>query len=127
MLLAACAFVMTATATRISHLLMFRRLLSPVPSSPLAMSLWVVGTLLTKASLVILGCLIFACQPIAKAWHVAQPGSCIDRIAIYITIAVVNIISDIGLTILAILIVLPLHLSPLQKSHVFGMMIIGTM
>jgi hypothetical protein len=106
---------------------MFRRLLSAVPSSPLAMSLWVVGTLLAKASLVILGCLIFACQPIAKAWHVTQPGSCIDRIAIYITIAVVNIISDIGLMILAILIVLPLHLSPLQKSHVLGMMIIGAM
>jgi hypothetical protein len=117
---------MAATATRISHLLVFHRLLSAVPYSPLAASLWVVGTLLAKASLVILGCLIFACHPIAKAWHVAEPGSCINRTAIYITIAVVNIVSDMGLTILAVLVVLPLHLSPSQKSHVFGMMIIGT-
>jgi hypothetical protein len=124
---AACAFVVTLTLTRLSHILLLRRLFSAVsPATVLMARVWVAGGLLTVGCIILLGCLVFACRPVSKSWDPSVAGTCLNRAATYIAIAVFNVVSDLVLTMLTIWVVLPFRLSASQKSHVLAMMLVGS-
>lgn len=118
---------MTLTLTRISHILLLRRLVSVVPpATPLVARVWAAGGVLTVGCVVLLGCLVFACRPVSKSWDPSVAGTCLNRAATYITIAVFNVVSDLVLIMLTIWIVLPFRLSASQKSQVLAMMLVGS-
>lgn len=78
-------------------------------------SLLAVSTSTIVGSLVIICAFVFACRPVSKAWDISLSGSCIDQTAIFVALAVLNILSDIGLFILPIPVIFDLHISRAQK------------
>jgi len=72
--------------------------------------------------------LIFACNPIAKNWDITiTKGTCINRAAIYIATAVVNIATDVMLLILPIPMIFHLQMPTMQKVGVVFIFTLGSM
>jgi hypothetical protein len=70
--------------------------------------------------------LIFACQPIQKAWDITiTTGSCINRQGAYLATAVTNTASDIALIIIPIPAVWRLRMPLGQRLAVVGMFTVG--
>ncbi|KAH1403397.1 hypothetical protein KXX64_000543, partial [Aspergillus fumigatus] len=82
---------------------------------------WLRRALLGVTALTIVGsttivcCFVFACRPISKSWNVTLAGKCIDRTAIFIAVAVQNVVSDILLIALPAPIIYELHLPRAEK------------
>jgi hypothetical protein len=112
-LAAACLFVTGLCLARLSHLIFLNRLM--------AAKKWLRRALLGVTAFNIVGsstivcCFVFACQPISKSWNVSLAGKCIDRTAIFIAVAVQNIVADILLIALPAPIIYELHLPRAQK------------
>lgn len=81
-------------------------------------SLYIVATFIIVASFVIVCTFIFACQPVAKSWDISLKGKCLDRAAVFVAVAVLNIISDLCLLLLPVPIILELHASRVQKAKI---------
>ena len=111
---ATCLFVSGHCLARLAHLIFFHRLV--------AAKKWLRYVLLAVAALIIIGSLViictfvFACRPIGKAWDISASGSCMDRSAIFVALAALNICSDICLFILPIPVVFDLRISGAQKA-----------
>jgi hypothetical protein len=98
---------------RLSHLIFLNHLM--------AAKKWLRRALLGVTAFNIVGsstivcCFVFACQPISKLWNISLAGKCIDRTAIFIAVAVQNIVADILLITLPVPIIYELHLPQAQK------------
>jgi hypothetical protein len=112
-LAAACLFVTGLCLARLSHLIFLNRLMTA--KKWLRRALIGVTALIIVGSTTIVCCFVFACRPISKSWNVTLAGKCIDRTAIFIAVAVQNIVSDILLIALPALIIYELHLPRAEK------------
>lgn len=71
---------------------------------------------------------IFACTPVKRGWDITiTEGSCINRAALYIATAVLNMITDILLLLLPIPIVVRLQMPRIQKLGLILIFAIGSM
>jgi hypothetical protein len=87
-------------------------------------SIYCVASVIIIGSFTTSGCLIFACRPISKSWNLAEPGQCLNRGAVYVAIAVLNIISDLTLTILPVSLVISSQLVSAHKVRIIAMMLV---
>lgn len=87
-------------------------------------SIYCVASVIIIGSITTSGCLIFACRPISKSWNAAETGQCLNRGAVYVAIAVLNIISDLTLTMLPVSLVLSSQLTSAHKARVIAMMLV---
>ncbi|KAL2830955.1 hypothetical protein BJY01DRAFT_240264 [Aspergillus pseudoustus] len=93
-----CLFVLSLCLVRLSQLAFIYRLSKISNSKKWAQyAVLTVGTFVAGGSFTLMCCFIFACQPISKTWDVSLKGKCIDRSAIYLSVAIFNIFSDIFL------------------------------
>lgn len=79
-------------------------------------------------SFAIIFALIFPCNPIAKNWDVSiTTGTCINRSAIYIATAAVNVATDLSLLLLPIPVVLKLQVPNFQKAGLIFIFTLGSL
>nr|OQO19288.1 hypothetical protein B0A51_11178 [Rachicladosporium sp. CCFEE 5018] len=78
---------------------------------------WGIGIIITAMLL---------CQPIAKLWNPAIPGSCIDLVKFYYGIQIPNILTDLLIIIVPIKEVLTLDLTRKLKIGAITMFLLGT-
>lgn len=97
------------------------------PGSRFRASLYGLGGIIILGSITTSCCLIFACRPVSKSWNAAEQGRCINRGVVYVAIAVLNIISDVALTVLPILLVMSSQLASSQKFRIVAMMLVFCM
>ncbi|KIW03028.1 uncharacterized protein PV09_05682 [Verruconis gallopava] len=72
--------------------------------------------------------LIFACNPIAKAWNATiTEGSCVNRGALYLSVAISNISTDMILLVMPIPLVWRLQMPRAQKFGLVFIFVIGSM
>jgi hypothetical protein len=88
-------------------------------------ALYAIAAVVVGYSIAITFALIFACQPIAKAWNGAIEGSCIDQNGLYAATAVTNTVTDVALIVVPIPVVVSLHMPLIQKIGLFFMFVIG--
>lgn len=87
----------------------------------------IVMTIVVGYSIALIGVLLFSCRPIAKAWDYAAPGTCINRPAVYIATAVINIVTDLAILTLPIPMVAKLKLPLQQKIGLACMFAVGSL
>ncbi|KAL3440518.1 hypothetical protein BJX65DRAFT_316433 [Aspergillus insuetus] len=88
-------------------------------------ALYAIAAIVVGYSIAITFALIFACQPIAKAWNGTLEGSCIDQNGLYAATAVTNTVTDVALIVVPIPVVVSLHMPLIQKIGLFFMFVIG--
>jgi hypothetical protein len=72
--------------------------------------------------------LLAACRPFAKNTDVTvKGGKCLDKVALYIATAVLNIITDLMVLVLPIPMVLGLQMQRSRKIMLIGLFSIGSM
>lgn len=98
---------------KIAHLLFFHRLMEGMT---LRYALYAATAFIISGSITIICCFIFACNPIWKSWDVLTVGHCMNRPAIFVAIAVLNIVWDLLLILLPFSLVWKLNLSSQQKT-----------
>lgn len=107
-------------------LLLFYHQLSPIRWFKTAV--YILMAVVVGYSSAIIFALIFPCNPIAKNWDITiTHGTCINRAAIYIATAVVNIATDVMLLILPIPIIVHLQMPTMQKIGVVFIFTLGSM
>ena len=90
-------------------------------------SIYCVAAIVIIGSITTSGCLIFACRPVSKSWNAAETGQCLNRGAVYVAIAVLNIISDLTLTMLPVSLVISSQLAAAYKVRIIAMMLVFLM
>lgn len=71
--------------------------------------------------------LIFSCHPIQRGWDASiTTGYCIDRPAVYLATAIINIVTDLGILIIPIPMVLALKMPKIQKIGLMLMFVVGS-
>lgn len=90
-------------------------------------SIYYVACVIVVGSITTSGCLLFACRPISKSWNAAETGQCLNRGAVYVAIAVLNIISDLTLTMLPVSLVISSQLASAYKVRIIAMMLVFLM
>jgi hypothetical protein len=110
---AACLFVSGLCLARLSHLILFHRLMTA--KTCLRRCLLAVTIFTVSGSAVLTALFIFTCRPISKSWNVSLEGTCIDRPVVFVAVAVQNIVSDICLILLPIPMIYELQMSRSQK------------
>ncbi|KAL2783992.1 hypothetical protein BJX66DRAFT_330289 [Aspergillus keveii] len=113
LLAASCLFVTGVGLARLSHLIFFHRLMAA--KHWLRYFLLLMMAFIISGSFALICCFVFACRPVSKAWDVAISGRCMDRPAIFLAVAVSNIVSDLCLIALPVPLISGLHLSLSQK------------
>lgn len=110
---------------KLSLLLSYYRL-SPIKWFKTAVSILMLVVL--GYSFAIIFALIFACKPIAKNWDVTiMKGTCINKAAIYIATAIVNIATDVTLLLLPIPMIAVLQMHLMQKLVVVIVFALGSL
>lgn len=71
--------------------------------------------------------LLFACRPIAGSWDPLLPAVCINRGGIYISQAVIGIVTDVLLLALPIPTLVGLQMNTKKKLGLAGIFVIGSM
>jgi hypothetical protein len=85
------------------------------------------GIIITAYSIALILSLSFACNPIKKAWDVTvTEGTCINRPAVYVLLAVLNIATDVILLVIPIPMVWRLQMPVAQKIGVVVVFLIGS-
>lgn len=84
-------------------------------------------TVVVGYSIALIGVLMFSCRPIAKAWDYAAAGTCINRPAVYVATAVINIVTDLAILTLPIPMVAKLKLPLQQKIGLACMFAVGSL
>lgn len=70
---------------------------------------------------------IFQCTPIARAWDMSIPGTCIDIKASFIGNAVPNVVTDILMLCLPVRVVWGLHASLTHRLSVIAIFMLGSL
>lgn len=105
--------------TRLSQILFLHRVIIITDTQWLRTVLVVVIVFISLGSCTLVACFIFACQPISKSWNIALPGKCINKAAIFVSVAVFNIVSDFCLIALLVLLIWHIQLSNSHKKKFF--------
>lgn len=87
----------------------------------------IVMCIVTGYSFALIFVLIFSCRPIQMGWDAAiTDGECVNRPAVYIATAIVNIVTDLCILVLPIPMVAKLKMPRRQKLGLMAMFIIGS-
>jgi hypothetical protein len=70
---------------------------------------------------------IFACLPVRAFWTKEQPSKCINQLAMWVTNAVINILTDFAIIILPIPVIQSLNLARRQKQALIGVFAVGVL
>ncbi|KAF3765348.1 hypothetical protein M406DRAFT_16195, partial [Cryphonectria parasitica EP155] len=118
-------YIVAGSCTKLALLVFYLKL---SPSTWMRWSIFGTIMFIVSYSIGIFFCLVFACNPVEKAFNVyITSGSCISPPALYIATAIFNIVSDVILFFLPIPMVLGLHYMPLkQKLGLLGIFGIGS-
>jgi hypothetical protein len=101
---------------RLSHLAWFR------------LCVYVSMVLVVGYNLALVFPLLFACTPFRRNWDVSvTEGRCIDRTAVYMATAVLNMITDVLLLVLPVPMVVRLQMPPVQKVGLLGIFGVGSL
>ncbi|PYH52736.1 uncharacterized protein BO96DRAFT_346762, partial [Aspergillus niger CBS 101883] len=114
-----CSFIFGMYLTRLSQILFLHRVIIITDTQWLRTVLVVIIVFISLGSCTLVACFIFACQPISKSWNIALPGKCINKAAIFVSVAVFNIISDFCLIALLVLLIWHIQLSNSHKKKFF--------
>lgn len=105
--------------TRLSQLIFLYRVITISDTQWLRTVLVAVIVLITLGSCTLVAFFVFACRPISKSWNIALPGKCINKAAIFVSVAVFNIISDFCLIGLLVLLIWNIQLSNSHRKKFF--------
>lgn len=117
-------YVPTLAFAKMSLLLIFRRI---TPEKNRRFMIHIVMTVVVGYSIALIAVLIFSCRPVSKAWDFALSGTCINRPAVYVATACVNIITDCAILALPIPMVIKLQLPTQQKIGLVGLFAVGSL
>ncbi|KAK8108357.1 hypothetical protein PG984_014158 [Apiospora sp. TS-2023a] len=71
--------------------------------------------------------MVFACHPIQRSWDVTiTAGGCVNRAQLYIAIAALQILSDLGLLLIPMPMIYGLHMPSEKKMGLAWMFVIGS-
>lgn len=71
---------------------------------------------------------LLACRPVRAAWDGSiTDKTCINRSALYIATAALNIATDMTMLVLPIPVVVPLQMSSRQKVEIVGIFMLGSL
>lgn len=111
--------------SKFTLLLIFRRI-STAKAHRLA--IYAVMAVVVGYSIALILVLIFQCNPIERAWNVGiVTGSCVNRPAVYVATASVNIGTDLAILLLPVPMVLSLRLPWPQKIGLALMFAVGSL
>lgn len=112
-------YIVGGSLAKLSLLIFYFRL---SPQTWFMVAIWSTILFISGYTISIFFALIFACNPISKSWdYRVIEGQCVNRPALYIATAAVNIASDVILFCLPIPIVFKLQIPRRQK---FGLLLI---
>jgi hypothetical protein len=109
---------------KVSLLIFYLRL---SPQMWFKLSVWATLIFIGGYTIGIFFALIVACDPIASSYNITIMGECINRPALYIATAVVNIMSDIILFCLPLPFVIKLQVPRRQKLGLLFIFLLGSM
>ncbi|KAJ0422220.1 hypothetical protein BJY00DRAFT_311282 [Aspergillus carlsbadensis] len=106
-------YIPSLALAKLALLLLYHSILSPTtPTKTPLYLLYALGAIITAYSIALILALIFACDPLARAWDASvTQGRCINRNAVYMATAVTNTASDVVLLGVAVWIVSRLRMS----------------
>ncbi|KAL3496538.1 hypothetical protein BJX62DRAFT_232207 [Aspergillus germanicus] len=106
-------YIPSLALAKLALLLLYHSILSPTtPTKTPLYLLYVLGGIIIAYSIALILALIFACDPLARAWNASVTGGrCINRNAVYMATAVTNTASDVVLLGVAVWIVSRLRMS----------------
>ena len=118
-------YVPALGSAKLSLLLIYRRI---ALAKGHRLAIYAVMAVVVGYSIALILVLIFQCNPIARAWDVAIViGTCVNRPAVYVATASVNIGTDFAILLLPIPIVLNLILPWPQKIGLGLMFAVGSL
>lgn len=107
-----------------SLIFLYRRIMNRKAAYSWALHL--ISAIVVGYSIAIIFALVFACNPIEKAWDsTITTGSCVNRSGLYIATAVTNIVTDFALIIVPIPLVVSLQMPKVQKIYLVLIFFIG--
>ncbi|KAH6977356.1 hypothetical protein BKA56DRAFT_732660 [Ilyonectria sp. MPI-CAGE-AT-0026] len=120
---------LAVTATKISILLFYRRLLysSPSPRSLFSILYWVAFFLATSYPVILWVIMATACRPISFYWnqYAGAEGQCINIKSFLLALGIINMLNDIMILTVPIPRILELQLSKKLKASTIGIMLLG--
>ncbi|KAE8547701.1 hypothetical protein EYB25_009494 [Talaromyces marneffei] len=119
---AICLFMSSFCLAKVAQLLFLYRLTAN--QSRFRASIYFVACVIIIGPITTSSCLVFACRPISKSWNAAENGQCLNCGAVYVAIAVLNIISDLTLTMLPVSLVISSQLASAYKVRIIAMMLV---
>lgn len=110
---------------KLSLLLLYRRL---APQKWFHICIYIIMFIVAGYSFAIIFALVFTCNPIEKNWDASiLEGSCINRSAIYVMTAVVNIVTDVMIILVPVPIIIKVQMPRIQRFGVMCMFAVGSM
>lgn len=122
---ASILYVPLMACAKFSLLLFYQRLSK---MAWLKWSCWAVAGVIVSYSIALMLALIFACTPMEKNWDITvQEGTCINKGAIYIATAALNVFTDVVMLVLPIPMIAKLQLPKVQKAGLICMFGVGSL
>ncbi|KAH7120219.1 hypothetical protein B0J13DRAFT_599485 [Dactylonectria estremocensis] len=120
---------LAVTTTKISVLLLYRRLLysNASPTSMFSILFWVALFLAITYPIILWVTLITACRPISYFWtqYSGAEGTCINIKLFFLTLGIINMLNDVVILLVPIPRILELQLSRRVKASTIGIMMLG--
>ncbi|TEA21783.1 Satratoxin biosynthesis SC1 cluster protein 4 [Colletotrichum sidae] len=113
-----CATIIYALSISFSKLSVLFLYLRLSPQLWFRRGVWFLITTVTCYSIVYVFMSIFSCKPIRASWDLSIPVKevvCLDKLTVYISLSVANIVMDILILLLPIPVVVPLQMAKRQK------------
>lgn len=124
---------MAVTTTKISILLLYRRLFHAGHSCtnrPYAITYWAAVGLTSCYPVVMLVTMAAACRPVSFYWEQylgETNGTCIDVTLFYLVFGIVNMVIDVVILLSPIPRIISLQLNKRRKFSVIGIMLLGSL
>ncbi|WRT66766.1 uncharacterized protein IL334_003729 [Kwoniella shivajii] len=82
-------------------------------------------TIVTLSGVVCTFLAVFQCRPVRSAWHSREEGVCIDMIALFLSTAPINILTDLAILLLPLPILTGLRMEMRQKVALIATFCVG--
>ncbi|KPM42205.1 hypothetical protein AK830_g4328 [Neonectria ditissima] len=120
---------LAVTFTKISVLLLYRRLLysKASPRSLFSILYWLAFSLSTVYPVILWVTMACACQPVSYYWnqYIGAEGHCINIKLFFLVLGIMNMLNDIVILIVPIPKIMQLQLSKRLKASIIGIMLLG--
>jgi hypothetical protein len=119
-----CVYCTAIGIVKISILLMYARVF---PTRGFRIAAYTLGTIVISWVIAIICVSVFQCTPIARAWDMSLPGTCINLKGSFIGNAVPNILTDIAILSLPVHVVWGLQATIVHRLSVIGVFLLGSL